>query len=457
MSKACAGFLIIVLFSISVWSSETRITTLADMNYLEDDNNIFFNPSLISRYSNELFFELGDYSYGYMENQFAGILAQVRHVHLGAVLKRPNQYEQAVFGSAIGADDVPQNPIQLFFGCSLNGVGLGASAYYANFEHQDNMNQNIDSLLYSRSTYDTTASSTLGIQLGMNYQLGDKRFDAWTGIYRHAWKQIQDESSVTALQYNSAYYSTEQNYLSGAFSLPIGVRAVLPVSDGVTLTTGAAYSLTSLNVNSYDSGWSSYNNMTSADTAFSTLDRYTLQSANAFGIMSMRYGQDKGTVYAGLQLGLSNTNLEKVPPAGQERSSKFTETSETYYYLPILQFGLEHNFYKWWQFRAGMQYSRLSIDEEVTSFGYDYFSTTSYTASPGSFISLGSRFEFGRFSMDAYISESLLFEGLNIITGRESADPLFGKISIHYSFGRKMSEVESAPPKIETPIQSNEN
>lgn len=99
---------------------------------------------------------------------------------------------------------------------------------------------------------------------------------------------------------------------------------------------------------------------------------------------------------------------------------------------PHYNFAVETRITDWITARLGFDRGVQNVSQDYPNAGTTEFSYKDQT-SPSSTISLGTGFHFGRFSVDATISESWFKHGPNFISGGDGND-LFGIVSASYNF-----------------------
>ncbi len=105
---------------------------------------------------------------------------------------------------------------------------------------------------------------------------------------------------------------------------------------------------------------------------------------------------------------------------------------KTDFLAPEFNFAGETRIADWLTGRFGYSRGIDSYKEETTVGSTTTSYSETYPTSDVQTISLGAGFHFGRFSIDATVSEKWLKQGINFVSGQ--ANDLFGVVSASYNF-----------------------
>lgn len=391
------------VYAQSIPSGTGRIEALGNSPYILDAaTDIYNNPVWSSYYRNYAFGDIGrnvvnDFQ---LDGQYAGVSFGVsKKLSLGLILNKRND-EWNNFNTGGNTDSIgvkqPIVPTTLLIGYSLNkDFYIGLAPYIAMW----------NSDLVQGSNEDKKSSTSFGAQLGImkmikkgwvegvvNFRLNSYKRDLTSTGTTSSWKSEGGMQLGVALR--GWIYPKTSSKIAIVPILGFHTYSWDPLTTiGGTSTTGTKYSEMGFN------GGVGLNWPISDD----------IQIAGGVGAM---YSTLKG---------------ETTPTGGT-----LTTVKNTDFVVPQFNFAGETRIADWLTGRFG--YSR-SIDmakvEATTSSATSSYSET-FPSNDDQTVSLGAGFHFGRFSIDATVSEKWLKQGINFVSGRQN--DLFGVISASYNF-----------------------
>lgn len=185
---------------------------------------------------------------------------------------------------------------------------------------------------------------------------------------------------------------------------------------------------------------------------FTEFNDFTLIPVATFKISPTKYEHDTGIsgqptievnynllklgIGVGLNYELNQNNLFVlgIEPFGLSTKSEDiedgTETKETTIVFPGIYAGVESQIKPWLVGRFGAAQVYKSITTSIKP--YQGQEEKTKTVSKDFALTFGLGFNFGRFSVDAYINEGLFFDGPNIISG--TSQTMASKLSVTYNF-----------------------
>jgi len=392
-------------YSQSIPSGTGRYTALGSSPFILDaSTDIFNNPAWNNYYRNYAFGDLnttstvGSGPNGESSDDFAGnagvTFAVGKKWNLGMIINRRQDSWSAFIGTA------HNNPIVPFMGligysASKNfHISLAPYVSMGSFTNTDtNAALNVDN-----------SSMSIGANLGFMYLIKKGWIEGAVTFRMNSYK---NDSSVTG------FSSVGEN--DGGMEFGLGLRAWIYPTKGSKVAVVPILGFKSF----------SYTPKTTVTTGGTT----TVFTGSDNSLMN---------IYGGV--GLNWPIVDDIQIAGGVTASYNTrkstdttnETKFTDFIAPGFNMALETRITDWITARLGFNKTIIMSKAETNNATYE--ATVLNTNSDASTVSLGTGFHFGRFSIDATVSERWLKQGPNFVSG-QSTD-LFGIISASYNFNK---------------------
>lgn len=392
------------VYAQSIPSGTGRYEALGNSPYILDAaTDINNNPVWSSYYRNYIFGDIGrnvvnDFQ---LDGQYAGINFGVsKKLSLGLVLNRRSDNWNAfnVNGSedSIGVKQ-PIVPLTILVGYSLSKTFyLGLAPYIAMWSSE----------YTDANTTDKRSSNSMGASLGFMKMMKKGWVEGVVNFRMNSYKKDLTASGTTST------WKSE-----GGIQLGVELRGwIYPKSSSKIAVVPV------LGFNTY-----SWNPLTTIGGTSTTGTKYSMMGFHG-GVGVNWPISDDIQIASGVGAFYSTSKAETTPTGGTTTTVKNTD-----FMVPQFNIAGETRIADWLTGRFG--YSR-NVDmgkiENTTSTGTASYSET-YASSDVNTISLGTGFHFGRFSIDATVSEKWLKHGINFVSGGDNTD-LFGVVSASYNF-----------------------
>jgi hypothetical protein len=398
----------------SIPSGTGRIEALGNSPFILDAaTDINNNPVWVGYYRNYIFGDIGrdvinDFA---LTSQYAGVSFGVsKKLALGLVLNKTddnwaNFNVDTIFGPARNGIKNPIVPLKLLIGYSLSkDFHLGLAPYIAMWSND----------LVSGSHEDKGSATSLGASLGAMKMMKKGWIEGVINFRMNSYKRTITDSASSQTWANDGGIQLSVDLRAWIYPKKSSKIAIVPILGFSTSSFTPKYDRTGPTFDTLSAkySWMSFGGGVGLNWPISD----DIQLA---GGLIVQYNQQKS------ELGSSSNNT-------------------TNFILPMFNFAGETRIADWLTARMG--YSR-SVDRyknevtgTITTEGGTTTSTSSYAetfpSSDVQTVSLGSGFHFGRFSIDATVSEKWLKHGINFISGGDNTD-LFGVISASYNFNTK--------------------
>ncbi len=391
----------------SIPSGTGRIEALGNSPFILDAaTDINNNPVWAGYYRNYAFGDIGrdvtsDFS---LTNQYSGVSFGVgKKLALGLVLNKTddnwNDFNaDTTFGPGRNGIKNPIVPTKLLIGYSVNkDFHLGLAPYIAMWNND----------FISGGHEDKGSATSFGASLGAMKMVKKGWVEGVINFRMNSYKRTVTDSAATQTWTNDGGIMLGVS-LRGWFYPKSSKIAIVPILDFNTSSFTPKYDRTGP---TFDTVGAKYSHMSFGGGV--GLNWPVSDDIQLAGGVVVQYSQDKA------ELGS-------------------TSNKTTNFILPLFNFAGETRIADWLTGRFG--YSRsVDMAKNTVTVGS---TTSSYSetlpSSDVQTVSLGSGFHFGRFSIDATVSEKWLKHGINFISGNNGSNTdLFGVISASYNFNTK--------------------
>ncbi|NOS86155.1 MAG: hypothetical protein HOP31_13510 [Ignavibacteria bacterium] len=383
-------------YSQSIPSGTGRYTALGGSPFILDAHvDMLNNPAWNNYYRNYAFADLNQFGESDDFNGSAGVTFGVgKKWNLGMIINRRLDSWDLMSGNA---NNRPIVPFYGMIGTSLNKnfhVSLAPYVTMGSFERTDT-NGN---MLVKNS------SRSLGANLGFIYMIKKGWIE---GNFKFRMNGYKNDSSFTG------FSSVSEN--DGGIEFGASFRGWIYPSKGSKVAIVPVLGFSTFS-------FTPKNTTTSGGTT-------VVSTGNDVSLMSINGG-----------VGLNWPIMDDIQIAGGVMASYNTtktsdtafENKSTNFVAPSFHMALETRITDWITGRLGFTKSIVTIDNEVLN--ATQTATGLFTNSDASTINLGAGFHFGRFSIDATVSERWLKQGPNFVSGQNT--DLFGVISASYNFAK---------------------
>jgi hypothetical protein len=427
LKKHLTIFVLLVMavgvFAQSIPSGTGRYEALANSPFILDAaTNIFNNPAWNNYYRNYTF---GDVGRNTTENEFdltdpyGGVTFGVgKQWNLGIIINKPSDSWDA-FNSGRGSEYYPSgygisNPVVPIMGLigytASKNFHVSLAPYIRMWNYNDERSDN------DTNTFDRTikrSSSSIGANIGFLYTIKKGWIEGKVGFRMNGFKFDSTASGNTSTLGNGSVIVENE----GGLEIDAFFRGwIYP-------TTGSKIALVPfIGFNSY-----SYKpKMTSGSTTINGLNKSWLGFHGGVGM--------NWPIVDDIQLSYGI----KVSYHMYKADSTSVEYKSNNFILPAFYFAGETRIADWLTARVGFyrELNMWSSEDNVTSSGITTNSKWSGISTNSSYqtFNIGAGFHFGRFSIDATVSERWLKQGINFISG--TSNSLFGVISMSYNFAK---------------------
>lgn len=402
------------VFAQSIPSGTGRYEALGNSPFILDAaTDINNNPAWVSYYRNYGFGDVGrsilsDFE---LSDQWGGFtMSTGKQLTLGLVVNKTEDNwgdfnsnswgtDSSLRPSYLGISD-PIVPIKILFGYSANkNLHLGLAPYFRMWSSSySSSDTNIAD--YDRS------SSSLGASLGIISVMKNGWVEGAVNFRMNKYKSEVTLGSTT---------TTTEN--EGGIRLSAGLRGWFTINKSNKLAFVPYLGFATYSWNP---------KQTSGSTTTNGMSYSSMNLTVGFGLNLPVV--DDIQVAGGLSLGYDKEKADS--------NNVTLESSE--FVLPKFNLAAEWSIADWLTARAGFEryIRRRTSNSTYTSSGSTTTNEWKWTdASSGiQTIAIGAGFHFGRFSLDATVSEKWLKEGINFVSGGDT--DLFGVISMSYNFNR---------------------
>ena len=369
--------LLLVLVSVAfLFGTETRVASMGGVGfYMKDNVNVFDFPGTINLYSGQVIGELrtknADNTYS------AGLHLPLNSAVVGVYLNNP----LTVNMPANFQNTTLDNTIDLFYGSKLSNFDLGVRLSFAADNFLNDLGNNVE---------EKEAAHYYGLGVGLSNKTMDLGFMVELPGAKNELVDAKKTWSGFGFELNSRMFLDR----GGMMLIPAATFKIAP---------------------------SKYENDS--------------------GITGVPIGETKySDMIVGLGIGfnyeLNDDNLVVlgIEPFGmsteKEDVKDGAETTTTTMILPGIYAGVESQIKSWLVGRFGVGQTYRSVTEKTKPATGDTTEDTNHFKDFG--LSFGLGFNFGQFSIDAFINEGLFFDGPNFISG--TVEPLASKLSLTYNF-----------------------
>ncbi|HEY3251149.1 MAG TPA: hypothetical protein VGK25_08525 [Ignavibacteria bacterium] len=405
LKKHLAVMLLFVMaagvFSQSIPSGTGRYEALANSPFILDAaTNIGNNPAWTNYYKDYSFGDVGRNVISNFElsDPYAGVTFGVgKKLGLGVIVNKRSDLWDNFGGNAVSVSS-PVVPIMPLIGYSLNkNFHIGLAPYVTMWKHNKEYSDTV-------SVDTNLSSSSLGANLGVMYNMKKGWIEGVVRFRMNKYKNEQIPPSGTT--------TTLEN--DGGIELAVNLRgwfntkskwAVVPVL-----------------------GFSTYSFTPKTISTITVLGpEYSWMSING-GIGLNIPITDDIQIAGGL---LAEYNTFKASFSDTTGSYEFKGTD---FVAPRFNLAGETRIADWLTARMGFNRAIIMRSNETNNPGFSLNEDLTLGSSPDQTVSLGAGFHFGRFSIDATVSEEWLKRGINFVSGTQT--DLFGVISASYNFAK---------------------
>lgn len=365
-----------LLISAFLSATETRVTSMGGIGfYMKDNSNIFCFPGTFNSYEGMLISELrikgSDASYT------AGVHLPL-FSNIGLYLNNPVYLNIPSSFTRVRID----NTMDFFFGKKLESYDLGIRLAYALDSSKDDY-PNTDLEVKESAHYYLlgVGLSNETIDFGVNFELPGAKYEYDT---------VDETWGGYGFSINYRSFVEQEGY------------QIVPVITFKMMNTKDEYDY---GIEGIDPEKTDYNDIS--------------------------FGLGVGINY---ELNDQNLLVVGIEPFGmRSNKTKIDHGSETTYQtmiIPGVYAGVESQIKSWLTGRLGfaqtngIQKETFKPDEGEKTSNSEYFKNFAFT--------FGLGFEIGKFTLDAFINEDLLFDGPNFISGQEQ--PVASRLSLTYNF-----------------------
>lgn len=404
LRKQLVVLLLLVLavgaYAQSIPSGTGRIEALGNTPFVLDAaTDMFRNPVWAQYYKDYAFGDIGrdavnDFQ---LTGQYAGVSFGVgKKLALGFIVnKRSDQWESFRSDSMFAfGNNSPVVPFMGLIAYSLNkDFHIGLAPYYASWGSE-----------FTTTSYnDKRTSTSLGASLGALKMIKKGWVEGVVNFRMNSYKR-----DVTAGSTTTSYKS------SGGVNLGVNLRGWI-----YPKTSSKIALVPVLGFNTF-----SWNPEIVSGSTDSVGTKYSMM--NIMGAVGLNWPVADDIALSG-GVGLSYNTAK-----GELGTNKHTVND---FVAPQFYLAGETRIADWLTGRFGF-YRAVDMNKDELVSGS---TTTTYTqtlnSSDDQTISLGAGFHFGRFSIDATVSEKWLKQGINFVSGRQN--DLFGVVSASYNFNNK--------------------
>jgi hypothetical protein len=383
-------------FSQSIPSGTGRYTALGSSPFILDAHvDMLNNPAWNNYYRNYAFADLNQFGESDDFNGSAGVTFGVgKKWNLGMIINRRLDSWDLMSGNA---NNRPIVPFYGMIGTSLNKnfhVSLAPYVTMGSFERTDTNG----SLLVKNS------SRSLGANLGFIYMIKKGWIE---GNFKFRMNGYKNDSSFTG------FSSVSEN--DGGIEFGASFRGWIYPSKGSKVAIVPVL-------------------------GFSTFSFTPKNTTTSGGVTVVSTGNDVSLMSINGGVGLNWPIMDDIQIAGGVMASYNTtktsdtaiENKSTSFVAPSFHMALETRITDWITARLGFTKAINTLDNEVLN--ATQTAKGLFANSDASTINLGAGFHFGRFSVDATVSERWLKQGPNFVSGQNT--DLFGIISASYNFAK---------------------
>jgi hypothetical protein len=410
LKKHLAVMLLFVMaagvFSQSIPSGTGRYEALGNSPFILDAaTDINNNPAWTNYYRNYAFGDVGRNAISDFElsDPYAGATFDVtKKLSLGFIVNKRNDAWGTFGGLAVGVS-APIVPFTGLVAYSLNkNFHLGLAPYVAMWKRNKELSAGVDSNLSSRS---------LGASLGVMYNMKK----GWVeGVVRFRMNKFENEAIDTNI--------TTVIDNDGGIELGVALRGWFPTKSKTVIVPVLGFFTYS------------FTPKTVSGTTTVTGTEYSFMNINGGVGLNIPITDDiqiAGGVVAEFNTFKASFTGDTLNPT--------TEFKRTDLVAPRFHMAGETRIADWLTARFGFNRAIIMRSDENTSTLGGTSNTENIdellASSSEQTVSLGAGFHFGRFSIDATVSERWLKHGINFVSGGDNTD-LFGVVSASYNFAK---------------------
>lgn len=410
MSKHFLAVMLLVVMAVSSYSQsipsgEGRMEALANSPFILDaSTDMMWNPSWSMYYRDYAFGNIGRNAVGDFElsDQYGGVNFGVsKKLSLGMIINRrsdgfDNMNQDGWGPNALGI----QSPIVPFMG--LVGIQAGKNFYLGLAPYVAMSKREVTSS--SNTVMDTTLkANTLGANLGFGYMIKKGWIEGAVKFRMNKYSaEYSDSASGTTTIENEGGMEIGANFRAWIYPSKNSKIAVVPLLSFYTMS-------------------------------------YNPKFTGATTITGIKYNW----MNIGAGVGLNWPIMDDMQLAGGVTLSYNTfkadsgsfEFKRTDFIAPSFNMAGETRIADWLTGRFGFSRSISMHKDEATFSGSTAEVSSLDPSSSVQTVSLGAGFHFGRFSIDATVSERWLKHGVNFLSGGDNTD-MFGVISASYNFAK---------------------
>lgn len=396
-------FMAVSAFAQSIPSGTGRYEALGNSPFILDAaTDINSNPAWNNYYRNYAFGDIGrnvinDFA---LSDQYAGVTFGVgKKFNLGMILnKRDDRWDNFNIDGWGGNNVGVSSPIVPFKGLigytASKNFHLGLAPYIAMWSADSTTTGDSAAVNYTRS------ASSFGATLGFMYLIKKGWVEGAVKFGMNKYKSENTSAGNTATFENEGGIDLSAGFRAWIFPKTNSKIAVVPVIGFNNYSWNPKFTSGSTTITGLNYSWLGFNGGVGLNWPVS--DDIQLAGGVLAGYNSFK--ADSGNVE------YKNTSFE----------------------APRIHLSGETKIAEWLTARFGYMRSVSSLKQTYTAGSVSTEWNNKIASDYNQTISLGAGFHFGRFSIDATVSEKWLKEGINFVSGRQN--DLFGVVSASYNF-----------------------
>jgi hypothetical protein len=389
------------VFSQSIPSGTGRISALGGSPFILDaSTDILNNPAWNNYYRNYAFADLNQNGENNNFDGFTGVTFGIgKKWNLGMVVNKRQDSWNNMSGSA--GVPAPIVPFMGLIGTSASkDFHISLAPYYAAWNQKYTGDTN--------NTYDQSSSS-MGANLGFIYMMKKGWLEGVVKFRLNKYSSDSTAAGVNTVRENDGGMEISAGFRAWIYPNKSSKIAVVPLVGFYTFSFTPTVTVGSTSNSGSENSWMSIS-----------------------GGVGLNWPIMDDIQIAGGVVASYNTNKSTFSD-----TTGTTESKSTNFLAPVFNMAVETRITDWITGRLGFTKGINMGSSEFSSPGQTVeFSTLSPSTS--SSIDLGAGFHFGRFSVDATVSERWLKQGPYYISGSNAGntEDLFGKLSASYNFGK---------------------
>lgn len=396
-------FMAVGVYAQSIPSGTGRYEALGRSPFILDAaTDINNNPAWNCYYRNYAFGDIGRNVINNfaLSDQYAGITFGVgKKLNLGMILNKRDDWWNVFNGDGWGGNNVgvgtPIVPFKGLIGLSTSkNFHLGLAPYFAMWSADSTTTGDTNAVNYTASSY------SLGATLGFGYMIKKGWIEGAVKFGMNKYKNEITAPGNTTTYENEGGIALEANFRAWIYPKNNSKIAIVPVLGFNTYSWDPKVTTNTATLTGLNYSWLGFNGGVGLNWPVSD----DIQLATGLIASFNSYKADSGSV----------------------------EYKITSFEVPRFHIAGETSIADWLTARVGYMRSVTYQTNDNTNGPVEVKYSRSNPSNYDQTISLGAGFHFGRFSIDATVSEQWLKEGINFVSGR--SNDLFGVVSASYNF-----------------------